>query len=332
MRYNLRTIVVAAAIAGCGGNDASSIDPQTDDFVVDTATQEQIDNAAKSGDGAEGSYVFDETTGALTITITSSSFACNIEVGTLRAIVVEVDATTLVLEFDDGGGATWTRIDMGVENPANPVVGIWMTSDPELYLVLANDMTAQLFGQGDECYDDRPRNQNNCLRLEPSSAAIVIDGDLSDWGAVPAASKLEDPAGDFAGSDPGADLAELAAVYDGTHLHWLMGLHAAPSQSFQGGQEPNGGAYRVTIQGYNGLSDGATVTYSPIEESWVQVGITSDIQMAVGATGIEFSLDISAFVGEGFESVDLILLEAIDNSGIGGNLDDMYCGYLPISP
>ena len=252
--------------------------------------------------------------------------------GVLAATVVELGPSTLVLRFgDDDATTTWTRVDMGVTNATSPIVGIWKTVDPEIYLVLANDGAAQLFGQADECQQDRPKNSQGCVLTEASTTSIAIDGDLSDWDPLGAASRLSDPSGDYQGDDAGADLAGLAAVYDGTSLYVLMSLHAAPSESFQGRGVPESAAYRITIQGYNGLSLSAEAGYSPENQTWGIVRGSSEISLAAGDTGIEWSADISSYVGEGFEQIDFIMVEPID-CGIGNceQLDTMDCAYLPV--
>jgi len=67
---------------------------------------------------------------------------------------------------------------------------------------------------------------------------IVIDGDTSDWAAVPAA--VTDPAGDenpqFYGK-PGTDLANVYLASDATYLYLLMTMHDGGPLT-GGGEEP----------------------------------------------------------------------------------------------
>jgi len=315
---------VLLLICSCGGDDGPSpgTDPDTEDFELDPQVEEEIEAAAAAG-LAEASYEYDAENDRLTISITSSSFACEIETGTFEAIVTSLTQSTMVWAFeDDDGGVTWTREDDG---PLG-VVGVWSTDDPELFLILSADGDAQLMGAF-ECNEDRPRNENNCLELKTSGATVTIDGDLSDWSGLPGDASLDDPAGDYSGSDAGADVAGMSVARQNSSLSILMSLHTAPSENFRASAAPNDGVYRLTIRGDNGLSFGERFFFNG--ETWQTMGDTDEITAAAGADGIEWDVDLSEYEGEGFETVDFIMVEPMGcGSGSCQMLDGVECGYV----
>ena len=326
LRTSLACLAIALAFA-CGGGSAP-IDPDTDEFDVDPGDQTDIDAAAASGDGAEGSYSYDDVSDTLTITIAASTFECGIIVGTIVATVVELTATTMVWEFvDDDGGVTWTRVDNGTSG----VVGIWRTDDPDLYLILSADGDAQIFGEGEVCDDDRPRNDEGCFEIGLTGVDITIDGDLAEWSSVAQSASISDDADDYLGSDDGADLRAMKVEFGGDTVYVLTQLYNAPSTAFQADRPPNSGAYRLTVAGTNGLSLVERAHYDPIGESWAVVGDGGGkIAAAVGTDGIEWSVDVSDYVGEGFTSVDLILIETLDCVEECGAIDYVNCGYFAV--
>lgn len=331
----LRTMALLGLVAvagGCGGAAADApVEPETGDFDVDPHVQDEIDEAAETGDGAEGSYAHDDQAGTLTVTISASSFACGIEPGdTFTAIITELTATTMVWEFTDGdGGVTWTRIDNSAEVS---VIGIWTTTDPDLYLVLGDDGAAQIFGADMDCSDDdRPRNGDNCLEMGLTGNDIFIDGDLSDWNGLNQDAILTDDAGDHDGGDAGADLKALKVEFFGSSLMVLLQLHGAPSTEFQNRPPPQSGSYRLTVRGDNGLSVQEVVFYDPGSGAFVTQGYAANVTAAAGADGIEWAVDVSGYDGPGFEQIDMIMVEAIDcGSGACEYLDAMDCGYVGI--
>jgi len=301
----------------------------TDDFTVSEEDQEMLDDAAENGEGAEGTYTYDEDTGALTITIETSSFDCGPEVGTVLATVESMTATELTLKFDEeGGSVVWTRVDKGGEG----IVGIWFTADPGWYLILGEDGGAQIFGEQELCDEDRPRNGNNCLLVEPSESAITIDGALGDWAGVGQAASIEDPTGDHDGDDEGADFTGLRVAFDGTSVHVLVEIPTGPSTSFQNGNGSTAGSYRLTVQGDNALSEQATMFYNPGDEAWEVMGYSDNVEAAAGEDGLEWSIDVSDAAGEGFEEVDFIFFESQGcNEQECGRLDDGECAYFEIA-
>lgn len=318
--------LIALCLLACGGDGAGpAVDPNTDEFTVSDAAQEELDDAADSGEGAEGSYTHDEETGVLTITLTSSSFDCGPVAGTVTATVISLSETELVVQFEgDSTYVTWTR----VESTGSGIIGIWQTSDPDLYMILSEDGSAQLFGEEQICQEDRPRNDEQCLLVTASSASIAIDGDLSDWESVDQAATLTDPTGDQVGDDLGADGTAMKVAYADGSIFILSEFAAPPSTSFQNSSAPNGGSYRLVVQGYNGLSTEATLYYAPQSESWELSSFSEGASAAVGPTGIEWSVDISAHLGEGFGGVDFIMVQPIDCSvGSCEYLDSLDCAY-----
>lgn len=321
--------LVTLSLVACGGSSAGpALDPNTDGFTVSDATQEELDEAANSGEGAEGSYTHDEETGVLTITLSTSSFNCGPVAGTVTATVISLSETELVVQFGgDSGNVTWTR----VENTGSGIVGIWQTTDPNLYMILNGDGSAQLFGEQQICDEDRPRNEEQCLLVNASTASITIDGDLGDWESVDQAATLTDAIGDQVGDDPGADAIAMKVAYANGTIFILSEFAAPPSTAFQNSSAPNGGSYRLVVQGYNGLSAGGTIYYAPQTESWELSSISPNTSAAVGATGIEWSVDISANLGEGFEGVDLIMVQPVDCSvGSCEFLDSLDCAYFAL--
>ena len=149
----------------------------------------------------------------------------------------------------------------------------------------------------------------NCLLAEASTAPIVIDGNLNDWSAVGPAASVPDPAGDHEGDDPGADVLGSKVAYSDGMVYVLTELAGAPSTAFQRSSPPNDGSYRLTIQGYNGLSLQAELFYSPQSEGWELTSFTGGVTAEAGEGGIEWAADISSYLGEGFESVDFIMVE-----------------------
>jgi len=325
---NLVMCVGLCLALGCGSN-SSAVEPNTNEFDIDPSTQMELDDAAENGLGAEGSYDYDDQDGRLTITLTESDFGCGPTLGTIVAIVTELTATTMVWEFEgeDDAGVTWTRVDAGTSG----VVGVWRTNDPNLFLILSSDGWAQLFGQDDMCDDDRPRNSNNCVELGLSGLDITIDGDLSDWDGAAGDATISDDQDDYTGGDGGADLRSLKVEYGSQALYVLMQIHGGPATSFQNGAPPNSGAYRLTVQGDNGLSLSERVMYVPELSDWATQGDSSAVTMDVGDEGIEFRIDLSAHAGPGFETIDMIMVEPIDCSGgTCESLDSMDCGYVDV--
>jgi hypothetical protein len=54
----------------------------------------------------------------------------------------------------------------------------------------------------------------------------------------------------------------------------------------------------------------------------------TEIDAAVGADGIEWQVDMSSYIGEGFEGVELIMVEPIDCVDSNcGTTDSIDCGY-----
>ena len=331
--------VVLAFASACsgGGGEGSVVDPSIDEFDVAPSVQTELDDAASNGGGAEGSYQYDEGAGTLTITINTTSFACGIETGVLEATVISISDTTLVLRFgneEEDGNVVWTRQDMGVSEPTSALVGIWKTLEPELFLILSNDGGAQVFGADEMCdsNDDRERNGDNCLLMGIDGGSdIDIDGEFEDWNAINSSATLEDPAGDYEGSDEGADLKELQVAWSFDTLYVRMDVHAVPSEAFQSSQAPNGGVYRLTVRGDGGLSLSSRVAYSPENQSWYAIDSNSDIQIGVGHAGIEWSINVGSYLGEGFETIDLIMVEPMDcGAGNCETLDYMDCAWINV--
>ncbi len=144
-------------------------------------------------------------------------------------------------------------------------------------------------------------------------------------------STVDDPAGDHQSDDPGADLLGTKVAFDGSTVSVLTQLAAAPSEEFQNSSQPNDGSYRLLLQGYNGLSVEATLFYSPESQSWELSSFTGGVEAAAGPDGIEWSVDISSYLGEGFESVHFIMVEP---RGCGveecGALDAAECVYFDL--
>ena len=313
--FGLAALMAATA---CGGDDSGSVDPQTDDFDLSPEEEEAIEDAASEGDEAGGGYTLED--GVLTLTVESTNFSCGIEPGPLVVTVTELSATTMVWNIDDDGVVTWTRLSSESEG----VVGVWSTDEPELFLIISEDGTFQLIGQP-PCEDEnRNRNQEGCLELGLDGLDPVIDGDLSEWSGTSGDTRLTDPADDYEGDDPGADLAGLRVAYSGDSLFVLMELHNTPSEAFTA----SGASYRLTVRGDNGLSTGERVYFDG--EQWTTASESSQVAAAVGDSGIEFSVDLSDASGEGFENIDLIMVEAVDFSDGFTQLDDMDCGYLTV--
>lgn len=313
-------VVVWLLAVGCGSDGQASIVPDTQGFDVDPEVEQEIEDAARTGDGAEGGYVFDEAGETITLTFESSTFDCQIEANVpLVATVTELTATTMTWEFADGGTAMWMRLDNGTSG----IQGIWKTEAPTFYLVLDAEGGAQIFGSELVCNDERRRNGNSCYQVTPASIAVSLDGDASEWDGVDPLAQLADDAGDHQGSDPGADLKGLRVAVSQGKLYVFTELASAPSTEFQGRQAPNGGSYRLTVQDSSGLSYQDRLAYSPESESWgLQVGL-SGIEAAVTATGIEWSVSVSLSVDE----VSLILIEPVDCSVGCTVLDEMPCGF-----
>jgi hypothetical protein len=307
-------------VVACGSDSKPVVDPQTDDFTLSDAEQKELDDAAAEGEGAEGSYSYDEGAMSLTITLVESSFDCG-PVGTLVATVESLSATTLVLRFgDDDSPVAWTRMDEG-----EGLAGVWKTNAPTLYLILGNDGSAQIFGEAMTCDEgDRPRNEDQCYLTEAPPVAISIDGDLSDWDSLGAAAAKSDPAGDQQGSDPGADVLSTKLAYNDGVVYVYTQLAGAPSTAFQNSGAPNGGVYQFVMNGYNGLSVEATVFYVPATETWEMMSFTNGVEFAVGDDGIEWAVDISSYLGEGFGGVDFIMVQPRECNGCD-TLDDVDC-------
>lgn len=316
-------------LLACGGADPSAaVDPATDEFTISDADRDALEEAAETGEGAEGSYSFDDASSTLTITIASSTFDCGPQVGTIIATVQTVNEEELVLRFEgDDGDVVFTRVDEGGDG----LVGIWRTSNPDLYLILAPDGSAQIFGEQEVCNEDRPRNEESCLLVEPPAASIVVDGNLDDWDGVGSLAATTDPVGDHVGDDSGADVVGSRVAFSDGTVFVLTELAADPSESFQNSSAPNGGSYRLVVQGYNGLSEEATLYYGPGSETWELMSFGSGVAAAVGPLGIEWSVDISGSLGEGFESVDFIMVEPRDCSvGSCQILDAVECAYFEL--
>jgi hypothetical protein len=314
-------LLAAGFLVACAG--PSPVNPKVDEFQIDAPQATELEEAAKSGHGAEGTYV--ASGGTVKLNLASSTFSCGIQPGTLVATVQSVSATDMLWRFEDGNEVAWTRVDGGTGD----VVGVWKNAEVGLYLILSADGTVQLFGKGEVCESDRRRNAESCYELALAPAAITIDGDLADWDAVGPQAALSDEAGDSAGGDPGADLAGLKVVYRENTVYVLMALHHAPSTSFQGGQSPNSAAYRLTIRGKNGLSLAERFAYSPESGTWQVLGDSQSggFAAAAGPTGIEWSVDVSSYAGAGFTEVSVILPEAIDCGQGCQSLDQSTCGY-----
>jgi hypothetical protein len=233
----------------------------------------------------------------------------------------------MVWQFSDGGDATWNRVDDGTSG----VVGVWLATDVALYAIIHADGQAQLVGETDACLDERARNGDNCYEVTPYGGAIAIDGNLSDWDAVSEDARLPDDPNDFTGTDAGADVAGMSVAYSNNTLYVLMELHSPPSTSFQGGPPPNDGTYRLTVSGTTGLSLSERIYYEPGTGEWTLATSpgsgTNPITAAVGPMGIEWAVDVSAYAGPGFTSVDLILLEP---RGCTDTCDQAACGFFSV--
>lgn len=316
-------LLVAAMIgaSGCGGS-AAAVDPDTDEFDVSPSDQAAIDDAASSGDGAEGTYSYDEAGGTLTLTLTASTFECGIETGTLVANVT-LTPRKMVWTWPDGDGeVTWIRVDMN----GTGIVGIWTTDDPNLYLILSADGTAQVFGDGEACDDDRTRNEENCVQMGLSGATIAMDGDFSDWSDVGRNATLEDESGDHTGSDAGLDLKRLRVEYAMDVVYALTELHAPLST------DPTI-EYRITVRGDGGLSLYETVYYDTQTQQFATRGYASEIDAVVGDEGIEWSIDVSAYAsGEHpFANIDMVMIDPMDCSGSTcQSVDYMDCAWFPV--
>lgn len=316
---------ISIALSACGEVTEPVVNPEIEEFDVDPAAQDKIDEAAASGESADGSFEIDEQD-VLSINVSGTTFACGLDAGILEATVVSVDDTEMVWQME-GDSVTWTRLDNGTEG----VVGVWGAQEPALVLVLSADGSVQIFGPDDLCEPERDRNQNSCQEAGLFGANITIDGDMSDWDAVGQSASLDDDQGDYSGSDAGADLRRLKVEYGDDTLYVLMQLHAPLSDKFQGRQAPNGGAYRLTVQGRNGLSLGSRIAYSPENQAWTDFEHSSEVRFAVGNDSIEWALDVSGYAGEGFESIDLILVEPIDcGAGNCESLDSMDCAFFSV--
>ena len=135
---------------GCKSGDKVDVVPKTEEFTLDPEKADQLAEAAKAGNGAEASYTYDESGKVLTLVISATNFECGIEAGTMDAVLTEAPTTTMDWQFTESEiQVSFVRVDEG----ATGVVGIWKT-DPDLYLILMADGTAQVLGEFDECGDD----------------------------------------------------------------------------------------------------------------------------------------------------------------------------------
>ena len=323
-------LLCGGVFVGCGGDDAGTTiaPPPTEEFTLAADGQMAIERAVDTGKGAEGTYVYDETGNTVDLTITASTFVCGIVEGVIHARVVELTATTMVWAFEEGGGtATWTRIDaMG-----SGVVGVWRTEQPDYILFLTGDGKAAIYGEGEACVEDRRRNGERCVEVIPSDAAITIDGELGDWDAVGVDAVVPDAMGDQQGGDPGADIRAMKVARGTDGLYVLLQLHGAPNPEFWGERAPNGGSYRLTVRGSNGLSEIARVVHEPDSATWNQITEGTIVTSAVGADGVEWRVDLSAVAGEGFRTVELILVEVVDfGQGSGVSLDPTDCAFFNV--
>jgi hypothetical protein len=138
---------------------------------------------------------------------------------------------------------------------------------------------------------------------------------------------VSDPAGDHSSEDDGADVIASRVAYSDGIVYVLTELSGGPSTSFQNSSPPNDGSYRLTIRGYNGLSLEATLFYSAENQMWELMSFTGGVTAAASDTGIEWAADISSYLGEGFESVDFIMVEP---RGAMGSFDAVECSYFDI--
>lgn len=100
----IRRIIVSAGmflLCTCGGDPAFV--PDTGGFDVDSDDQAEIDTAAEQGEGADGSYDWDDDSDTLTLIIEASTFECGIVVGTIVATVTELTATRMVWSAAEPG-------------------------------------------------------------------------------------------------------------------------------------------------------------------------------------------------------------------------------------
>ena len=93
-------LVLALLVTGCGDQVGLTVKPRIDDFPVSPQDSAKIRTAADKGSGAEATYSYDEAKKKLTLTISASSFRCDIKKGTLVAIVTELTATTMDWKFE----------------------------------------------------------------------------------------------------------------------------------------------------------------------------------------------------------------------------------------
>lgn len=112
----------------------------------------------------------------------------------------------------------------------------------------------------------------------------------------------------------------------------LQQLAGPPSTAFEGGgPDLGGGVYRLYVRGSNGLSLYERVVYDADAEAFVVQGDAGGaVTAAAGADGIEWQVDVSSYVGEGFTEVDLILVETLDCSSGCEPLDQLSCGFFEI--
>lgn len=320
-------LLICWMMISCSTGSALKIEPNIEEFELDSATTDKIDQAAEEGEGAKAEYTYDEGENTITLRIKASSFDCGIEKGVFVAKVTELTATTMKWEFTDGDGTvTWTRLDQGTSG----IVGVWETTDPPLFLVLSGDRTAQIFGRGEECEPERKRNHQNCLQTIAITDPISIDGDFSDWASAGIQASLTDETGDQSGDDLGADLKILQTAFSGNAVYVHVEFAAPPSTKFQRFSAPNDGVYRFTIQGYNGLSFQQFVYYDQSSETWAADAYgATEITFAVGDGGIEWRIDVSEYLGQGFEEIDLIMIEPMGYS-TGDRLDEMDCAWFKL--
>lgn len=285
------SLLFGLVAAGCGeDNEARTVDVDTSAFEVDQETRIELESAQQSGHFAQGTYSYDDDTGALELFISDSTFVCGLETGTYTATVTLVDASGMVWELA-GSTMTWTRVDAG-----DGITGVFRTEDPTLFVVLDPNGVVSVFGDN-PCTENRDRNGEHCIELFPADGPFTLDGNLDDWDNVASEASIFDAPNDQLLDDPGADLSAMKVGLVGDTLFVLMRLPHGPSEAFLGSQGQGSNSYMLDVSDDRGLGTQGEAYYDPTTQMWTTSGEYPEVSVAVGTEGLEWQVDLGVISG-----------------------------------